>query len=62
MQRTQCTPTHEGLLNDTKSAAKGAMVWKIAAKGAMVWKIARGQQEEPWFGRSQCGEQAKQTN
>lgn len=52
MKRTPCTPTHEAISNDTGSAAKGAM----------VWEIARVQQEEPWFGRSQCGEQAKQTN
>jgi hypothetical protein len=42
MKQSQCTPTNEGISNDTTSAAKGAM----------VWEIARVRQEEPRFGRS----------
>jgi hypothetical protein len=42
MKRSQCTPTNDGISNDTTSAAKGAM----------VWEIARVRQEEPRFGRS----------
>jgi hypothetical protein len=30
MKQPQCTPTHEGISNDTESAVKGAMVWEIA--------------------------------
>jgi hypothetical protein len=60
MKLTQCTPTnHEGISNDTESAAKGAMVWEIArvqskkchslgdlqsgTRGAMVWEISMWQ-------------------